>query len=803
VLNVIDRYNNKKLLQALILSAMMGCESAEEQASRHLEKGKDLLAKGNYDQAILELKSSNQANDKRGETYYYMALLDEKNKNFKSMKENLIKVVELEPDNLEAIKKLSKLHLLFGEFDKALKQAEYLLEKNAADEEANLLKASAYVKTGKKVEALTLIDKVLQGNQKSIDALSLKSALKYEEGNVDQALSLVDNALSVEEKNIPLRIFKIKINAKNNNISGVIDDYKKLIELYPDVDNFKLSLASIYAMQDKVDLAEGLLRSMLANQPQKVEPKLILLEFINAKNKSRLESEFYSLLDSSKENPQTILELSKWMLANGNLEQAKKGLQIVIDGKNNGKAALSAMAILADLELSKQDYVSAEKNIENILLEDPDFLEANLLKAKFFLLKKEPDKAIELLNKLTWSKNDSDAAFTLMGQAYQFKKDRKQADQNFKRALELNPANMQAFAPVYNGYLQANQFENARLYLDKALKSKPNQSVFLTNKAELDIQEKKWDDAQDAVQKLGLFSKNKAIPLYLQANILQGKSNYKAAIELYQKLLSDYPGHVNSMVNLVKCYEALKQTDQAIVFLESHYNKNRSNLATVGVLADLYAANNNLNKAKQLLLLQLKETPDKSASVYLALAKVEAALQKDVESAKQVYIKGLEENPGDLQLSMALAGLYEQTGKIHEAIQLYRNIVDKNPDTLLAINNLAALLLESSNDSDLAMGLQLGEKLKDFDNVYFQDTYAWSLIKNGRNKEGLTILESLIVRAPKIPDMHYHLAIAQLNAGNKATAIIELKQAISLADKYKTGFAIKNQALKFLSELKN
>ena len=97
----------------LSLILLTACNSPEETAKNHLEKGKELLEKGDLDKAILELKTSNQE-DKRGETYYYMALLDEKRNNIKSMQQNLVRALELNPEFVEARVKLAKADLLMG-----------------------------------------------------------------------------------------------------------------------------------------------------------------------------------------------------------------------------------------------------------------------------------------------------------------------------------------------------------------------------------------------------------------------------------------------------------------------------------------------------------------------------------------------------------------------------------------------------------------------------------------------------------------------------------------------------------------
>ncbi|MBE0470430.1 MAG: hypothetical protein IBX55_13110, partial [Methyloprofundus sp.] len=106
---------------------LTGCETEEEAAESHLKRGKELLEKGDFAAAQLELKTAKQGNKTTGETYFYLALLDEKVRNYYAMQDNLEKALKLEPEHQQAHIKLGKLKLLMGEVAKALEHAEILL----------------------------------------------------------------------------------------------------------------------------------------------------------------------------------------------------------------------------------------------------------------------------------------------------------------------------------------------------------------------------------------------------------------------------------------------------------------------------------------------------------------------------------------------------------------------------------------------------------------------------------------------------------------------------------------------------
>jgi len=150
------------------------CETEEEAAEAHLEKGIELLEKGDFAAAQLELKSANKGNKSTADTYFYLALLDEKAKHYLSMQDNLKKTLKLEPEHQQARVKLGKLEFLMGEVGTATEHAEILLVKNPQDIEALVLKSSILLKQSKQDDAKVVIDQVMELDPANIDGLNPK-----------------------------------------------------------------------------------------------------------------------------------------------------------------------------------------------------------------------------------------------------------------------------------------------------------------------------------------------------------------------------------------------------------------------------------------------------------------------------------------------------------------------------------------------------------------------------------------------------------------------------------------------------
>ncbi|MDD1618486.1 MAG: tetratricopeptide repeat protein, partial [Methylococcaceae bacterium] len=278
-----------------------------------------------------------------------MALLNEKNRQFREMKENLLKTVDLAPTYTDARLKLGKVQLLFGEVDAAMEQAEFILKDSGQNLEAKALKASVLIRQKKQPEALSIIDNILKENPNHTDALSLKAMIYMEKGDYAQALALIDAAKKSDPNNIGLDFFNIQLNVKAKNINAVIANYEKLVASHPENQEFKVTLAKIYAQTGKSKEAEELLRSLVEAEPNNVQPKLLLLDFLSATAKEKVEEQFKLFTQRHKDQPRMLLDLANWMIARRNFEEAKAPLDRVIELEEDSIVGLSAKTLLAKI----------------------------------------------------------------------------------------------------------------------------------------------------------------------------------------------------------------------------------------------------------------------------------------------------------------------------------------------------------------------------------------------------------------------------------------------------------------------
>jgi cellulose synthase operon protein C len=109
------------------------------------------------------------------------------------------------------------------------------------------------------------------------------------------------------------------------------------------------------------------------------------------------------------------------------------------------------------------------------------------------------------------------------------------------------------------------------------------------------------------------------------------------------------------------------------------------------------------------------------------------------------------------------------------------------------------LLVTYRNDqASLDRARQLVTEFANSANPNLLDTYGWVLVRRGQYAEALPVLERAAELAPQSPVVRYHLAMAQLNSGQRDRARENLRVALTGTPNF-AGVDQAREALKTLS----
>ena len=100
----------------------------------------------------------------------------------------------------------------------------------------------------------------------------------------------------------------------------------------------------------------------------------------------------------------------------------------------------------------------------------------------------------------------------------------------------------------------------------------------------------------------------------------------------------------------------------------------------------------------------------------------------------------------------------------------------------LAANNLAALLLDQSDDpADFERALELAKRFSDSEQPALVDTLGWAYYRNGDYAAAVRYLEVANDGADSVAILRYHLGMAYMKSNNLVRAREQLERALELA----------------------
>ncbi|UCB47918.1 MAG: M48 family metalloprotease [Deltaproteobacteria bacterium] len=109
--------------------------------------------------------------------------------------------------------------------------------------------------------------------------------------------------------------------------------------------------------------------------------------------------------------------------------------------------------------------------------------------------------------------------------------------------------------------------------------------------------------------------------------------------------------------------------------------------------------------------------------------------------------KQLAKDPNNVKFLLALAGAYNEMGKLDEAVKIYEKIILLDHSEAVALNNLAWILVTASDETlkDRERGLILAKKAADLNRAPFiLDTLAEAYYANGLSQEAITTSQEAI-----------------------------------------------------------
>jgi tetratricopeptide (TPR) repeat protein len=765
---------------ALLAAGGLGC-SKDAKKNRHLAAAEKDFAAEKYDRAEIQYLALLRLSPLEPAAIAGLGLIYFDQGKLPQAIAYLQKAVELQPENIQSRLKLAVIHQALGQVKPAREHAHKILEHAPEQEEAVMLLADLastpadVQELQKRLEGLSSAFKAgaayalargtLAARQedyataeaefkqatvrdpKSERAQLALAKLYFARRDKTQAEAALRAAAELAPWRSPTRLRLAQYELQSGNVEAAKQIATEMTGKVPDYVPAWNFLAEVAFAERKPEESATLVKKVLARDPANYEAltlngRLMLLrgEATNAV------TQFERIIQTYGSNPQAQYNLALAHLQNRQEARAISSLSQAISASTN---YIEAILLQAGLQLRRGEYAPVVASLNGLISRAESLSreqrvrlsQAYSLLARAYAGQRNNDAAVELYRQMVKVfPNSFEACFdaaTGLGLLNR-KPDALAVYQHIEQAF---PTNSQAFLLVGKSLSLLNEGPRAREALEKALALSPDFIPALEAVIDLDLREGKIASARERMQRELEKNSGTAMPWLLLAKV-----HYFAAVD-----------------------QVLKQspTNQPSITVK---------------FAGVPAAQEDVRQAEAALLKAIEISPDLPTS-YQFLARLYVASDKQQEALNK--LNAVVARTNDLGSFLQIGMIQDQLGNHTAARDAYEKVLELNPNSTEALNNLAYSYSEYLGQPERAFELADRARRLAPNNAAIADTLGWVLYKRGEYNWALSLLEESAKSLPAEPEVQFHLGITYYMLGQEESARAALERAIASPQEFR------------------
>jgi tetratricopeptide (TPR) repeat protein len=602
----------------------------------------------------------------------------------------------------------------------------------------------------------------------SLSSLAISVATGREDRT--RALILAEQGVENRPQDPQAWIWQGQIQLLVGQVDQAKASFEKAIELAPREISAWSGLFSFYLRTEQPQLAlETLERAV-----QQVEVTDVQRDFIWGQgfellgDHERAAEKYRAAMRQSPDSVPILLRMSAFLLRTSppDAEPVLRRLLTLTQGDESLRAvADNTRRTLAALLAARGEGKDFDEAMQLLRSSGDDRRAAELdrrLQAILLTQRTNPDleQAQKLLESLIYeSKTGADGDFQLLAQVYQRQSERLSGK---ARQTKLAAAYRQ-----YSTLCNRAQPNPAHLinYLDLLLREEPDHAAIDPLLKQLHTHAPgDWRTIALQARRLKTAGRTGEIePLVEQfaARLVQSAENDAARLE--------------ALTAVGQIYTVCGMPEAAVAWYRQAFQLDSGRYAA---LADALAAQGKTDEAIELCFDQAESKATVETALRLSTALIVGHAPGDrVRAGERIIAQRIQENPGEHRLQLALANLRMLEARYEDAIQLYRGVLQLQPENVIALNNLATLLSERPGKAAEALEYIEQAIRISGERALLLDTKGMALLFDNRPAEAVEFLERAIAQPEPDPRYHFHLALALDQTGELERAREQLQQA--------------------------
>jgi putative PEP-CTERM system TPR-repeat lipoprotein len=423
--------------------------------------------------------------------------------------------------------------------------------------------------------------------------------------------------------------------------------------------------------------------------------------------------------------------------------------------------------------LGKGDHRAARAAFEEALRLQSEFLPAQLNLAKLAMLEGDTVAASAGYHKVL--SRDEDNLKALLGLAALAGREQQVQDELrwLKQAHDGHPAALEPARLLVQYHLRRGDTRQAGKLATELAHEHPDNPMTLQTLGQVQLAAGEYREAVSTLRSLVRLSPRSAEAHYLLGMALLKKKDSNGARRSLRQALGLQPDYPAAQFALGELLIVERDYEAALEMANALHRKHPESAWSDELRGDVYTARREYRPAEAAYIRARERTQSARLARKLFTLRSRAG---DHEAARAVLRQWLEAQPADVEMRILLATALHADGQGRAAIEQYLKVLQYDPRSVQALNNLAWLYHEQGSGKGLDYAERAYALVPGRPEII--DTLGWLEVQHGRLNRGLLLLQEAVALAPRKPGIRYHMAVALEKAGRRDEALAELDRLL-------------------------
>lgn len=580
-------------------------------------------------------------------------------------------------------------------------------------------------------------------------------------------------------------------------LSRAIEYYQQALKADPNASIMNDELAGLYYRAGRINEAVRDLQERINKDPNALDARRVLgriyLRLIGDQANNRINTE---MLQRAMEQYQKIVELDpkdadSWLLL-GRLRhiakqpaEAEQAFRKALDLDPNSEEAMTGLAMVYS---SQGDNARAIEMLKQLADRSPNLRTLTTLADAYESLRDYAGAAEVLKRALVLDPSDLDMKQGL-AQNLQMAGKLDEALQVYEELAKEDPKNPDPYFRMFQIYRQKNELDKARQSLERAKQIEPDNLEVLFAEVGLLEFEGKHSEAIAALRQLvdstekrtysGPEQANRLVLLERLGTLYRSNEQHELAVETFRKMAQLDPQTApRAAVQIADTYRDAKDYNRALQEIEAAAKKFPDDrmvaLKRASLLAEFGKEDQAVSEVRRIF------AGDTGREYWFSLAEIYERSKNYPAMAKALEEAAKQTSGGPEQLSLYFmrGAMYERTKQYALAEQEFRKALEIDPDNASILNYLGYMLADQNVRLDEAHKLIQRALELDPHNGAYLDSLGWVYYRMGRLEEAESYLRRALQRISRDATIRDHLGDVLFRLGRLKEAIVEWELAV-------------------------